>query len=486
MSFKCTACAVMLDASQDVRAHYRSEWHKYNLKRKSADLAPIAESLFLKRQEDFIRRGQATHAAAVPTKAKKRQRKPRGPTKAGAASREVLTLAGKDYRDSGAVLNSRLPVSVRLLGTCVEIPLADDDVEEAADLHSGENSPSRAVADARKGHGEAKLPTAAAPEESKIGQTAPVETATDAEDVVPVENEEVMEVSEPEPCLDANVCMFCNEVHEDVDACLEHMRVEHGFFLPEEAYLVDRLGLLRYLHEKVKLGRMCLYCNGYGKRERSNGMCKVFASARAVQAHMRDKGHCMLCYEEGIDLHEYEPFYDFTKSYISAPGVIGHQLENGDDEVDLSAFQLYENDFGELVLPSGRVVGHRERQAARAINPLPVSSSRWQTDFRRYYDQRGRHAEALRKPAFLAVEAERQSAGGMQLSADVKQWQLRKATGYGSGGGSASLVGNKEAAREVRRAKRWAHRQALLQGIKNNQTSRMHLKMYTTVRSFST
>lgn len=86
----------------------------------------------------------------------------------------------------------------------------------------------------------------------------------------------------------------------------------------------------------------------------------------------------------------------------------------------------------------------------------------------------------------MAVEAERQSAGGMQLSADVKQWQLRKATGYGSGGGSASLVGNKEAAREVRRAKRWAHRQALLQGIKNNQTSRMHLKMYTTVRSFST
>jgi len=390
---------------------------------------------------------------------------------------------------------NRLPNNVRLLGKGTEV-VGRTEEEEAAlydDLEEPEEEvapepaprPSRAWEPRRAGEG---IAVAEDGDGSEDGAAA----VDDAEhDDVEGEGEEnTGEAEAAAVVLDAEVCMFCDARHDDAEACLEHMRVAHGFFVPEPAYCVDRDGLLRYLHEKVKLGHMCLNCNGYGRRERgANGEARVFPTARAAQAHMRDKGHCMLAYEEGVDMHEYEPYYDFTKSYVTAPAAIyANALEGGGDadgeeELDLRQFQLYENEYGELVLPSGRTVGHR--------------------DFKRYYDQRGRaDREAAKGEAVLAVERDREEAVGMQLAAmghsagaiqrgGLQPWQMRTASGYGSGGnarlgGALAVRAANDAAREIRWQKRWANRQQLLQGIKNNQTSRMHLRMFTTVRSFST
>lgn len=37
------------------------------------------------------------------------------------------------------------------------------------------------------------------------------------------------------------------------------------FFIPDVEYLKDPEGLVGYVEEKVKLGNICLYCNGKGK-----------------------------------------------------------------------------------------------------------------------------------------------------------------------------------------------------------------------------
>lgn len=39
----------------------------------------------------------------------------------------------------------------------------------------------------------------------------------------------------------------------------------HRFFIPDVEYLVDPEGLVGYVEEKVKLGNICIYCNGKGK-----------------------------------------------------------------------------------------------------------------------------------------------------------------------------------------------------------------------------
>jgi pre-60S factor REI1 len=89
----------------------------------------------------------------------------------------------------------------------------------------------------------------------------------------------------PLPDLAAEVCMFCNFRCSSVEAALVHQWRQHGFHIPDVEYLVDLRGLLRYCAEKVKVGCVCLYCNGKGKS---------FAAMADVQRHMQDRGHCKL------------------------------------------------------------------------------------------------------------------------------------------------------------------------------------------------
>jgi pre-60S factor REI1 len=45
----CVACACTLDGIEEQRAHYRTEWHRHNLKRKVAGLASVTREQFERR-----------------------------------------------------------------------------------------------------------------------------------------------------------------------------------------------------------------------------------------------------------------------------------------------------------------------------------------------------------------------------------------------------------------------------------------------------
>jgi len=77
-----------------------------------------------------------------------------------------------------------------------------------------------------------------------------------------------------------------------VEENLTRMADLYGFFLPDAEYCVDKEGLLGYCHEKVKLGHYCLFCQ------------RIFTTAAGAIQHMRDKGHTMIKYEEGVDMDE--------------------------------------------------------------------------------------------------------------------------------------------------------------------------------------
>ena len=44
--FTCNTCNLQFPAAEDQRSHMKSEWHRYNLKRRVAQLPPITEDLF--------------------------------------------------------------------------------------------------------------------------------------------------------------------------------------------------------------------------------------------------------------------------------------------------------------------------------------------------------------------------------------------------------------------------------------------------------
>lgn len=164
---------------------------------------------------------------------------------------------------------------------------------------------------------------------------------------------EGVEGEEPPPPemlpIDAVSCIFCNRRSDDLAANCHHMLINHGFFIPDAEYLVNLEGFILYCSEKVKDGFVCLYCNDHGR---------AYHSGRAVQQHMIDCGHCKLRYEDGEDLHEFEEFYDFSKSYA---GMDVEEDEDGDvRDWAGSNYSLALNHLGELELPNGKVCGHRQ------------------------------------------------------------------------------------------------------------------------------
>lgn len=46
MGYSCVACARTFANIKAHRAHYKSDWHRYNLKRKVAGLGPMPEEMF--------------------------------------------------------------------------------------------------------------------------------------------------------------------------------------------------------------------------------------------------------------------------------------------------------------------------------------------------------------------------------------------------------------------------------------------------------
>ena len=130
-------------------------------------------------------------------------------------------------------------------------------------------------------------------------------------------------------------CLFCNHLSEDTTHNEMHMSKQHGMFIPERDFLVDRDGLLGFLYEKIHDDHVCLYC----------GQMKHTASG--VQTHMRDRGHCMIAYDTETAMLEIGDFYDFRATYSddeedeqdggvklggARPTKVTVNNENGDDE----------------------------------------------------------------------------------------------------------------------------------------------------------
>lgn len=49
--YTCITCHVAFNSGELQRAHYKTDWHRYNLKRKVADLGPITANEFTEKVE---------------------------------------------------------------------------------------------------------------------------------------------------------------------------------------------------------------------------------------------------------------------------------------------------------------------------------------------------------------------------------------------------------------------------------------------------
>jgi pre-60S factor REI1 len=140
-------------------------------------------------------------------------------------------------------------------------------------------------------------------------------------------------------------CLFCDLDSLSLDTNVKHMYSAHGLFIPEPDQLSDMETFLAYLALIIFEYNQCLYC----------GMEK--SSLEAVQAHMKDKGHCMI----NLDKKETE-LLDFWDAL---------EVENETKDVDET------NIYGDAVhisateirLPSGLIVNSRSNTTQLHVKP---------------------------------------------------------------------------------------------------------------------
>ena len=204
------------------------------------------------------------------------------------------------------------------------------------------------------------------------------------------EEESAAEETTTPPEINPHQSLFDNHISSSLAANVSYMTSTYSFYLPDPEYLIDLEGLLGYCSEKVRLGHTCLYCQ------------RMFTSYEGCMKHMRDKRHCKILYERGVDQEEFDVFYDFEEANQSFLGVGAaattsnantasnetideeedgewedvdednddeEMEQNNEEDDDDDMYAAYQEEIashgfditplGELIFPDGRIIGHR-------------------------------------------------------------------------------------------------------------------------------
>lgn len=419
--FTCLSCSIAYANPEDQRAHYRTDLHRYNMKRRVANLPPVRADVF--NAKILERKGQNEQIEG-PSQNQDRCRECNKSFSSVNAFQSHLN--SKKHKETVARSASISKVTDKSNGErggdevdslIVKLPQSNEGLNNVSDL-------SDALPEASKRDMEPLRP--GAPMALQVDEDATEEEIQAAVDAKVASSRRV------DPTTS---CIFCNTTNfTNIDESLKHMSSQHSFFIPEREYLVDLVGLMKYLSDKICVGNICLYCNGKGRG---------FQTAEAVRKHMIDKAHCKIAYDQEEDKLELSDFFDFTSSYPDAGWEDvsdeegGRQedddddavTEDGSDEDDKddestalpsSGVRYGDNEF-ELVLPSGAHLGHRS--------------------MRRYYNQ------SLRPPGSV----NNSGVSGRELAHRLQERKVMDPTLVENRGGHLVRARNRGEAREAKK-----------------------------------
>ncbi|KAG6915393.1 hypothetical protein DXG01_011712 [Tephrocybe rancida] len=356
--FTCLSCSIAFLSAEEQRVHYRSDFHRYNMKRRVASLPPVSASVF---DNKVLERRAETAIMA-------------------SAKDSTCSICNKVYTTEGAYrshINSKKHKEKEIKAASAPDPpseLQTSPMDETVSPHVdpstsfslAEPDPSVAATDSAPESGTGVLVVEDSPDDQDLEQSIDEKIAAARARLTP------------------NHCLFCSHETTSLEGNLTHMSQAHSFFIPDADYLVDIPGLITYLGEKIAVGNVCIFCNDKGRE---------FRSLEAVRKHMVDKSHCKIAYDSADDRLEVSDFYDFSNSYPDAESRkkrpkeskqddddnwedIEDDREGVDETIDQAASDesgldsdsddslpddqiTYGDSHLELVLPSGARIGHR-------------------------------------------------------------------------------------------------------------------------------
>lgn len=347
--FTCNACVTQFKSSDLQRYHMKTDWHRYNLKRRIADLLPISAEEFAEKLQ-ISEREQAQHQV----------------DEFGFPMLKSLSnhnhKHGKDHTRLFKVKSETTDESD--VENHQDVPLS----KVASRTDSVASELSQVSLESRETYGEATA--------SEYGFTSDSNYENDTADADDSDNESDDVDDLHFATARITKCIYCGIENKEVNRNIKHMFQKHGLYIPERSYLVNLPGLLNYLYDLIVVNYNCLCCNFIG------------STLESIRAHMDSKRHCRMPYETWEERELFEPFYDFS-SLEEAQEVekkpasknkknIRFAVEEDEEEVDAEKGEDSEEDTPgmhsnytrveidesglELTLPTGARLGHRAGQ----------------------------------------------------------------------------------------------------------------------------
>ncbi|KAK4232616.1 C2H2 type zinc-finger-domain-containing protein [Podospora fimiseda] len=313
--YSCNTCQVAFRNSDLQKGHMRSDWHRYNLKRRVASLPPISSEVFT---EKVLQARAATTEQAEKAGFEKACETCNKNFYSENSFRNHLNSS--KHKTKAAYLASKGPAKVVDDASSMSFSLGepartDSVVDSDAEEEFNEVVEGIKNTTIQEGGSPVKRPSnpslsAAAQHQTEhpVSEESGATTPTTATPVAP-------QSMAAGPVRSLETCLFCNYESPTAELNVNHMEKIHGMFIPEKQYLVNLEGLLNHLQERVFDLNECLTCY------------KVKANTYAVQTHMRDKAHCTIPYTTEDEQLEIGDFYDFRTTYSDGE-------ENEDDWED--------------------------------------------------------------------------------------------------------------------------------------------------------
>ncbi|XP_060530995.1 cytoplasmic 60S subunit biogenesis factor ZNF622-like [Cylas formicarius] len=208
-SFTCITCRVGFKDPEIQRLHYKSDWHRYNLKRKVAELPPVNSEDF-----QFKVLNQRNLNEALQQN-----------------SNVYCHICKKNYGNSNAYNNHLNSKKHK------DNEKSFNPSEQNVTHHNSVNK------------------------NKSFNENNVLDPALDS-DSEELSSDEWEDIN---TAIESNDCLFCTHHSRNFISNLEHITSVHSFFIPDIEYCINMEGLLGYLYEKVTCGFMCLWCNEKGR-----------------------------------------------------------------------------------------------------------------------------------------------------------------------------------------------------------------------------
>ncbi|KAI8910840.1 C2H2 type zinc-finger-domain-containing protein, partial [Gorgonomyces haynaldii] len=207
-------CQVAFHTPENQREHMKSDWHRYNLKRKVVDLPPVTAQVFIQKVQSQQEPERLEETFSCQCCRKKFQ------------NESTFENHQKSKKHIELMKNYVPPSEV--------------------------SSDTRSVNE----HRNWKQMLSEAKNEDEVNE------------ILAQKMKETKRLTEQD-------CLFCHNLAPSFEENLEHMAKEHSFFLPDMDRLEDPKGLVQYLGDKIAIANLCIFCNGKGRAMHSTEAVKA-------------------------------------------------------------------------------------------------------------------------------------------------------------------------------------------------------------------